>query len=152
MGNNVLIQNAKCHVLQHFHMASSVKPNIPRLDVVFACTCRNHTKGLFTKATRVGQRSKHSIFFASACVPIPGERLYNFKVVVGDGFVSVSTGIGDIATWSLCAHVPGTDRSGCFVGRKLFLGGVVVKRCLVCPLFLTSMSIVDCHAIRILRE
>ena len=32
------------------------------------------------------------------------------------------------------------------------LQSAVVKRCLVCPLFLISVCISDCHAIRILRE
>ncbi len=32
------------------------------------------------------------------------------------------------------------------------LQSIVVKRCLVCPVFLTSVCIVDCHAIRIFYE
>ena len=36
-----------------------------------------------------------------------GDRLNNFKVMIGNAFTPNTTGISEISTWNQCVHVPG---------------------------------------------
>ena len=36
-----------------------------------------------------------------------GERLTNFKIMIGNEFQPQETDAADIGTWSECAHIPG---------------------------------------------